>query len=1240
MFTAQLIQLLRRQINNNDDHTKKLDCFLEVVESEPTLRKSAHAVYQHPSQFNSVEDMMHNNPARDVFLPDIPGNNVAEYRFWICTKGLNPLSEIKDMLEAARLSQGRSSENLLSTPPSAQHGQRQLLPFESWKELRNEEDVAMLYDSLYGKRHLSRPDMIDRAALTDSSLENSSPKSNPLHPINTLNAFNLFRYQDRNNPICESQRSLHKYFPTNYKELCFPKPKNVLKMSPVSLSPEYIYNKYLPDFQKGLIVLDFCSSGRPKKRQGVMPDFISMPFTDRQGNESESEDAWESLFRTHAEIMPALAENLFKEGRGALDSLNPDSLLDRMERGRRSTMIVENVQNLTDLQRIRLLSQADLKVIATKREQSLDAFREAYIAHQIWVFEEFDTRVLREGSKVSAAAAAIINEVINTDLLDMSYSLPIFDAQLDVFGNMVANRMECYEQYLFVYAAHRQLLIFNMGQLDAFRHSYGLHFNSFSIGKSATSKSYLFELMERCSVSGTLQVITYQSLKADASDDNQNDLTMILNEFSLKSVNANESGARGNVTTPEAMMKEKTTSGRTSAKYLDRDEDGRRVTRVSINDCIGCWFGASNDDPSQVSESFSSRYHWAMFQLIERPDRSIVNLTDAEALLTGKSKQEINEFVDHMKRLQCLHWLVEKLIMTGGLSDVSLTCTNILVTHIDEYLQQHNIHVHSRTFTRIRIIARVLSIHVALHYLYFVPIKIVNAEGQWVDNFYKKPFDLDQLRSIDPYLCDEESISLFVIGLLRDQIVSPIEDIIRKSLRELHDGKTSRGDRYLYTGRQQQQQKQEASESDKAFEKLSHDLNSDKDDYGSGNSVPNREGAQPKPESDGSRNNLVPIYDYSYLNLRMKKEEVPEYIHSHYSSHSKPSLYQIKMCWKKICERSDYLHSYRVEPGKEKLFPVRDSSKEKEYGPLVKATDVCVWVHADLLNMSGRDKDIVKAAIESTYHRFTKSRKIVYGEPYDIKHPNLFKTITTRPNKRLLVTRNVLHMTAFSKKLLSAESTEDSSEESNSTKKKLRDIEFFYMDENLDTHTRRKRLLLLGISPTQHMIRAIHPAVIRQQLLISDKCKIDRTVSYPESYIKSKTERENRFHQMKQESLDTIKETMKYALASHMEADYVTETVPSLELPDELCAVDIDGADIIIEDADDDAEEDPNTDDTDMQDASDKNTAHPQNNTTEKKRKGVSIRGRKNKKQCTTVASDFHSMVGEMPCHSYIMTPS
>ena len=93
--------------------------------------------------------------------------------------------------------------------------------------------------------------------------------------------------------------------------------------------------------------------------------------------------------------------------------------------------------------------------------------------------------------------------------------------------------MKGFEDYLQCSTSHKEMFKVFVFRLDAYRRSFDLHSNFILAGAGATSKSYILECLEKCSIPDTTQAVSHQTSKANAIDGNQNDMIRLYHEMPL-----------------------------------------------------------------------------------------------------------------------------------------------------------------------------------------------------------------------------------------------------------------------------------------------------------------------------------------------------------------------------------------------------------------------------------------------------------------------------------------------------------------------------------------------------------------------------------------------------------------------------------------------------------------------------------------------------------------------------------
>ena len=444
-----------------------------------------------------------------------------------------------------------------------------------------------------------------------------------------------------------------------------------------------------------------------------------------------------------------------------------------------------DIRTTEDLEKARLEGLIDRSAFANLAVQSkakyvelcleherTDNFPEAYDNFQGWAVHAMETQCLDPDACVSDVVSKMLTwRTQNADKVSV-IKHRVTDPTLSVFANRVIGLMESYEQYYLISTAHRMMFLIHHAHYDAFRRDFGLHFNCFQAGDGACSKSFLFDQMTKQSIPGTIEVLTYQTGKADAVDGNRNDITTICHEAppgmfrTAKNPNADSS--------QEAMFKEKLTSQRVTAKVWCQDEGtGRRSARVTKSECVGVWMGATNDPPAEVEEALKTRFFWGNFEQQQRKGRDIDDCMNGERMMSSADKAVRKRFFREAQEEQYRVMIVEKAIWAKVIKDVDMTACNILIPRLKDKLTKNSIiRPGPRDWERVKIFSRCMAIVTAIE-------TVCNLPG---GQYYDTPFTPHALPAIEPFLKVTEEMVIFTISLLADQFRSPVEHKILNTI--------------------------------------------------------------------------------------------------------------------------------------------------------------------------------------------------------------------------------------------------------------------------------------------------------------------------------------------------------------------------------------------------------------------------------------------------------------------------
>ena len=511
-----------------------------------------------------------------------------------------------------------------------------------------------------------------------------------INPVNPTDVFTIDRALGRTPDSADPRFTVRENYTCNptvgtrVSKLTFPSFEHVLKLTPGQLRPKVFCSKYLPEYQYW------------RNKQMEKPDPDDATF--------DPDACTEYDIRTPADIERERIQGL--SDRSAFTSLS-------------------------------LQTREKFRTDCVPYEKTAE-FPAAYAAYQLWAIREMKTQCLDPDACISEVVSKMLtwheNKKVPTIIKHR-----LTDPTLSVFANRVLTLMEGYEQYYLISTAHRMMFLIQHARYDSFRRAFGLHFNCFQAGESACSKSFLFDQMSAQSIPGTIEVLTYQTGKADAVDGNRNDITTVCHEAppgmfrTAKNPNADS--------TQEAMFKEKLTSQQVTAKIWCQDEGtGRRSARLTKSECIGVWMGATNDPPSEVEEALATRFFWGNFEQMQRRGRDIDDCMNGQRMMTNEDKKMTQALNFEAQEEQFRVMLVEKAIWAGVIRDVNTQAANILLPRLKAKMTKNSIvKAGPRDWERVKIFARNMAIVTAIEQVFNLPGGAC----------YGLPFSVDELPKLE-----------------------------------------------------------------------------------------------------------------------------------------------------------------------------------------------------------------------------------------------------------------------------------------------------------------------------------------------------------------------------------------------------------------------------------------------------------------------------------------------------------
>ena len=298
--------------------------------------------------------------------------------------------------------------------------------------------------------------------------------------------------------------------------------------------------------------------------------------------------------------------------------------------------------------------------------------------------------------------------------------LPCIDATLSPFAHCVAGFLMRAEAYAFVYKQHMLLLKLLMGSMDAMREATSgeIHYSAILAGPNSTSKSYVFTLLERMLVKGTVDRATRRTECSLTYAKDQG--FRILVDHELSGDFFGDSSARGQGGSRTAQTKEIMTSHEASVESCQMI-DGERVKVDSKSRAHLCYLAATNDwsvGQNAKGETGKDAALVSRFDVVF-PTRSKIknkNITDLMAMERNPSRhdtQGMEALCRWTRNVQkCIYWIF-KLIHVRAIPPVNMDAVNAVIDRFGMTTAAT-----PRAMERVLIMTRILCITSALHMHY------------------------------------------------------------------------------------------------------------------------------------------------------------------------------------------------------------------------------------------------------------------------------------------------------------------------------------------------------------------------------------------------------------------------------------------------------------------------------------------------------------------------------------------
>jgi hypothetical protein len=604
------------------------------------------------------------------------------------------------------------------------------------------------------------------------------------HVCSPLRVFSLDNF--RIDGACVEQNNPAKYM-ASATQWVFPNEKLVVKRFWHQLKPSYLWKKYLPSYQHIWVDLPeiiikpngemFNIYVKPCPARCLIEEYMK-PHQSQYLNDSWTgirEEVLSGLrnvakgrFIVHEhreEKTPIVVGDKNGDGQIADPWLTASTMYDSEMHRNHGEEGMEYTERLkSKYQNQHSISAFDIIELETSYRMQFSTTRKKV---QDLMVEKFEQQCVSGDADISSAGKSIARwyKHVRPEMHEKfgSFQFEIKDPTLSPFANMQYWFSQGLDSYMCVASAHPELIKLHYAVYDAYRqHGVNeLHWNGIYTGESATSKSFIFEIMQILSIPGTITEITYQTTRADAVDGDQNDHVTVFNEAPPGLFQATNKGEDAQKAL--SAMKEKLTSNRVRTKEFVRDEEtGERKNRIAISSQIGCYVGATNDNPALAEEAVKSRFHWGEFDKVYRPDKSISDYQRKAFEMETKPelKKKYDNFVYYGQDQQMKVFYIWKFIFCGIIRDVDLDAANIVLNNIGKQLKQYDIRVPPRTTERYRILCRILTMTNALDIVF-------NIKG---GKHNGKPFEMKQLLDVEPLLYCTEEIAICALNMVAVEI--------------------------------------------------------------------------------------------------------------------------------------------------------------------------------------------------------------------------------------------------------------------------------------------------------------------------------------------------------------------------------------------------------------------------------------------------------------------------------------
>jgi len=395
------------------------------------------------------------------------------------------------------------------------------------------------------------------------------------------------------------------------------------------------------------------------------------------------------------------------------------------------------------------------------KSMSREEARAEYEQIRMRLFNDYSNTCCHRTDKVSAEGSAMngwFEARVDEDRAWLGHEEPRLDADMSTFGNHIGRHMLLLENS-FITFAHLIILTLQFGSLDAYRHAFDMHFNALLTGPNSAGKSHVFKHMAATRIDTTVKKVDTQTGKAMYVDTDHNDRINYSEEVKPDQFRDAKGGGNDEA---EASWKEILTSMTRVLLTFTKLADGRRSSRIVYSQHIMTFFGASNIDSSSFTAAIQSRFSCIHMSETRRSDRCTEEMQGVEETLGHYARTLRREYVDEMCSEQYLHYHIEKLVAVHALTQVTTAAFDAIKQPVRRYLRErYNIVLKTRTLARAHMLVRKYVMTTRCAHLFSSP----------ASPFFRTPFTIYQLMTLDELLYDDEEMACFALESLRHEII-------------------------------------------------------------------------------------------------------------------------------------------------------------------------------------------------------------------------------------------------------------------------------------------------------------------------------------------------------------------------------------------------------------------------------------------------------------------------------------